>query len=425
MKNKMYVMLLSFCMLFILQGCTVGNVNIITDSVTISSPEEPDPAREELDRFAARLIEEKDQNLGYPVNQEMQLAGFYDWLTESGFDSLMANNVGDPFDDASHYHINALSFEREVLEFFGPLYGFDPEELWGIVTFSGTDGNNHGIYFGSKYLEKKTKQKPVVYVSDAAHYSNMRLADLQNLDIVLVPSDVHGCMIPQELEKVLVKDRPALMVYAMGTTFKGGVDDQAAINAVLAKYPEIEVYRHVDAALFGGYLPYTQYRDAVDRRVEPFDSIAVSGHKFFGMDEPAGFFLTTKEIRDSQNPYNVPYLDGSMPMINCSRSALTPLKFWWIIKHTGIEGFSEQANGMLERAAWLKAELDKIGWPAWLEPMSNTVYFKRPPEDITYKYNLAADQDERLGGDLSHIVVMQHVTTERLQGFLDDLAGAQ
>ena len=114
-----------------------------------------------------------------------------------------------------------------------------------------------------------------------------------------------------------------------------------------------------------------------------------------------------------------------MPMINCSRSALTPLKLWWIIKHTGIEGFTEQADGMLERAQWLKDELDGMGWPAWLEPMSNTVYFKRPPEDIVYKYNLAADRDERLGGDLSHVVVMQHVTTERLQGFLDDLAAAQ
>ena len=79
-----------------------------------------------------------------------------------------------------------------------------------------------------------------------------------------------------------------------------------------------------DAALFGGYLPWTEYRDAVDRRVHPFDSIAVSGHKFFGMDEPAGFFLTTLEIKDNQNPYNVTYLTGSMPMITCSRSAVTP-----------------------------------------------------------------------------------------------------
>ena len=40
------------------------------------------------------------------------------------------------------------------------------------------------------------------------------------------------------------------------------------------------------------------------------------------------------------------------------------------------------------------------------------------------KYGLAPDSDERLGGPLSHIVVMQHVTRERLQVFLDDLAAA-
>lgn len=109
-------------------------------------------------------------------------------------------------------------------------------------------------------------------------------------------------------------------------------------------------------------------------------------------------------------------------MINYSRSAIAPLKFWWIIQHVGMDGFTEQATGMLERAAWLKGELDKLGWKAWLEPMSNTVYFERPPVEITEKYMLAPDYDDRLGGDLSHIVVMQHVTEEILQEFLDDLA---
>ena len=56
--------------------------------------------------------------------------------------------------------------------------------------------------------------------------------------------------------------------------------------------------------------------------------------------------------------------------------------------------------------AWLKSELDKMGWTARLEPMSNTAYFKRPDESITQKYALASDHDDRLGGDLSHIVVM-------------------
>lgn len=88
-----------------------------------------------------------------------------------------------------------------------------------------------------------------------------------------------------------------------------------------------------------------------------------------------------------------------------------------------VEGFAEQAGGMLDRAAWLKAELDALGWQTWLEPMSNTVYFAWPPEEIAEKYMLAPDYDERLGGELSHIVVMQHVTKEGLQEFLDDLAG--
>ena len=383
--------------------------------------EQTDPARDQLNQFAEHVLEQKTLDFGYPCNQNVQLNGFYEWLIQSGFSSAMVNNAGDPFNNDEPY-MNALDYEREVIEFFGPLYGFDLADLWGIVTFSGTDGNDHGIYFGSKYLEKKTGEKPVVYISNAAHYSNMRLADLQNLQMVLVASDEHGCMIPEELEKSLIPGRPALMVYAMGTTFKGGVDDQEALNAVLAKHPDIEVYRHVDAALFGGYLPYTRYHNAVDRTVQPFDSIAVSGHKFFGMDEPAGIFLTTMDVKSNQNPFNVEYLNGSMPMINCSRSALSPLKLWWIIRHEGIEGFTEQAEGMLERAEWLKNELDQLGWQAWLEPMSNTVYFKRPPEGIVAKYVLAPDHDERLGGALSHIVVMQHVTKDHLQTFLDDLA---
>ena len=406
---------------FVLMGISCATA-LAADSASdvTSASTVTDLAQERLDRFAASVLELKTQSFGYPGNQNVQLTDFYRWLIDSGLDTAIVNNAGDPFNNTDP-SLNALDFEREVIEFFAPMYGFDLNDLWGIVTFSGTDGNDHGIYFGAKYLEKKTGKKPVMYVSDAAHYSNMRLADLQNLDLVLIPSDVHGRMIPEELEKALVTDRLALMVYAMGPTFKGGIDDQDALNAVLAKHPDIEVYRHVDAALFGGFLPYTKYRDAVNRNVHPFDSIAISGHKFFGMDEPAGLFLTTMEVKENQNPFNVTYLNGSMPMINCSRSAITPLKFWWIIHHVGIEGFAEQANGMLARAGWLKGELDRLGWPAWIEPMSNTVYFMRPSDEIAEKYTLAPDYDDSLGGELSHIVVMQHVTEDRLQEFLDDL----
>ena len=61
-------------------------------------------------------------------------------------------------------------------------------------------------------VRNQTQLEPVLYVSDEAHYSNMRLAHLQNLDMRLVASDSMGRMIPDSLEKVLMTSRPALMV---------------------------------------------------------------------------------------------------------------------------------------------------------------------------------------------------------------------
>ena len=382
-----------------------------------------DPAEVRLDAFAGDIVVNRRYDIGYPLNQKSRLIDFYKWFSGSGLNLTMVNNAGDPFDlEAKHLKLNTLDFEREVLQQMGPLYGFDPDQLWGIITFSGTDGNNHGLYFGAKYLEKKTQKRPVVYVSESAHYSSRRLADMQNLEMKLIPSDVHGRMIPEELEKALIPEKPALVVFAVGTTFKGGTDDMDALNAVLDKYPDLVVYRHIDAALFGGYLPYTEYRDVLNRKIHPFDSIAISGHKFFGIDEPAGFFLTTLDVRNNQNPFEVSYLNCSMPMINCSRSAMIPLKLWWIMQHTSREDFEKQTALMLENAAYLKKEMDKIGWDAWLEPMSNTVYFKAPSRAVAEKFDLAPDWDDRLGGALAHIVVMKHVTKELLDILLAELS---
>ena len=380
-----------------------------------------DLVKERLDVYAAHVAESQNKYLGYPANHNIPLEGFYRWLVDSGAYKAVSNNAGDPFHPHGGY-LNALEFEREVIETVAPYYGFDVKDLWGLVSFSGTDSNNHGIYFGAKYLEKKTGKKPVMYVSDAAHYSNMRLADLQNLDLVLVPSDVHGRMIPEELEKGLDLTRPALLIYAMGSTFKGAIDDQEALNAVLDRHPEIPaVYRHVDAALFGGYLPFTDDRRMVSQKAMRFESIAISGHKFFGIDSPCGLFLCTRDVYDNQADFNVTYLNSNMRMINCSRDALQPLKFWWLIQTVGYDGWAKQARQMRECTAYLKQQLDAIHWPCWVNQYSNTVFFRRPLPEIVRKYTLAQGYDDRFGGELAHVVVMQHVTKEKIDQFIKEL----
>ena len=375
---------------------------------------------EQLDRWASECLAERSMTLGYPGNNDIRLEEFYRWYTGNNLESMIINNAGDPFEEGDHT-LSSLDFEREVIQYFAPKYGFDGNDLWGIVTMSGTDGNNHGIYFGVNYLKRKTGKMPVVYVSDEAHYSNYRLCDLQHLEVRLVKSDSMGRMVPDSLDKVLDPTRPCLIVYAMGSTFKGAIDDQKALDEVLARHEGMAVYRHVDAALFGGYLPFTEYKDLVDRRKTGFDSISVSGHKFFGIDSPCGLFITTRDVYDNQSTYDISYLNANMRMINCSRSGIEPLKFWWLMKTVGDEGWTEQAARIFENTRYLKSELKRIGWPYWNNEYSNTVIFRRPSAKVVRKYNLACGEDAAFGGKLSHVVVMQHVTKDSIDRLIADL----
>ena len=373
-----------------------------------------------LDRWTQECLDRRSLSFGYPCNNDTKLQEFYKWYTVNGMESMIINNAGDPFDEGGHT-LSSLDFEREVIEYFAPKYGFDAGDTWGLVTMSGTDGNNHGIYFGVNLLKKRTGRMPIVYVSDEAHYSNYRLCDLQHLDVRLVKTDTMGRMMPDSLEAALDTSRPCLIVFAMGSTLKGAIDDQQRLNEVLARHKKMEVYRHVDAALFGGYLPFTEHRDMVNRKRVEFDSISISGHKFFGIDSPCGLFITTRAVYDSQATFDIPYVNADMRMISCSRSGIAPLKFWWFIKTVGDEGWSRQARMILENTEYLKAELRRIGWQCWNNELSNTVVFRRPSDAVVKKYRLACGEDAAFGGSVSHVVVMQHVTKRAIDLLIADL----
>lgn len=403
----------------LMRGLMIG-LTALSGSLALSAQVVVSSGFEQLDRWASECLAERSMTLGYPGNNDIRLEEFYRWYTGNNLESMIINNAGDPFEEGDHT-LSSLDFEREVIQYFAPKYGFDGNDLWGIVTMSGTDGNNHGIYFGVNYLKRKTGKMPVVYVSDEAHYSNYRLCDLQHLEVRLVKSDSMGRMVPDSLEEVLDSTRPCLIVYAMGSTFKGAIDDQKALDDVLARHEGMAVYRHVDAALFGGYLPFTEYKDLVDRRKTGFDSISVSGHKFFGIDSPCGLFITTRDVYDNQSTYDISYLNANMRMINCSRSGIEPLKFWWLMKTVGDEGWTEQAARIFENTRYLKSELKRIGWPYWNNEYSNTVIFRRPSAKVVRKYNLACGEDAAFGGKLSHVVVMQHVTKDSIDRLIADL----
>ena len=375
----------------------------------------------DLIRLVKRFYENVDHMIGYPGCQYPNMSGFGEWYAKTGLCDIGINNAGTPYDE-NQYVLSTIEFEREVIQTVAPWYGIPAGQEWGFVTNSGTDGNMHGIYFGAKKLQKETGMLPIVYVSKEAHYSSFRLCDVQNLEVRLIDRDKQGSMDLDCLRKTIDPERPALMIIAIGSTFMGAIDDQAGINKVLEEVKPIAIYKHLDAALFGGYLPFTEHKDIVSMEKHGYDSIAVSGHKFFGIDEPCGIFLSRTDILEAQKAYKVEYLNNDMPLISCSRNGLIPLKFYWVIKNIGFEGFAAEAKSMLDNTAYLQQKLDETGYPAWHMPSSNTVFFKRPPEWIRNKFVLANGYLPDYGGELSHIVVMQHVKKSIIDEFISDLS---
>lgn len=396
-----------------------------------------EPTTEALER-KAQLTHLKDRLLGYPINMNTPPEEFFAWrreLATAGIDRFAFNNVGNPF-KASPIPYNTHDLESETIRAFGKLYGFPTNDTWGFLSHSGTDSNMHGMYMGRTILKGRTGCVPKAYFTREAHYSVQILRDLLGLEAVIVNTLPDGGMDPADLaSKLRVHgDAPALVVATVGTTFKGAVDDLDRIRETLRECPS---FLHLDAALFGGYLPFTPHAGVVSFQADEntlsgrYDSIAVSCHKFFGFPSPAGLFVTRQSLYEEFNElfreiHNPEYIHQVPGTITCSRDAVKPAEFHYFTTPTALDRQAKDATLMLENAAYLFDQL-QTHFPERAavrsNPLSNTVYFRSPGNEIVRKYSLATMHLNVGNGDeeFAHAIVMPHVTRDVLAEFLSDL----
>lgn len=382
-------------------------------------------ARAKLDAAAADIVAHKFNQLGYPFDQNTGLSEFYRWLAETKLGDITLINVGDPY-KTDWDMLNADYFEAQSIDFLARAYGFG-DDHWGVISNGGTDGNMHGVYFGRKTLAAASDIAPVLYVSEEAHYSVKKLGDIQNIETITIAAEKSGEMNIDDFAKKLRPDRPALVAVAIGGTFKGAIDNQSRIDEVIRAVNPPAVYRHLDAALFGGYLPFLddpRARGILDASEMNFDSISVSGHKFLSLNEPAGVFICRRHALECVHSNPVPYLRGVIPTISCSRSGFDALKLYWRLHCVGADGLKRQANHCLEMAQLMLEALRKRSVGAWKNEFSNTVFFERPAAEVVKKYAMACNSYPDFG-DLAHVVVMQYFTPELIERIADDVAAAR
>ncbi len=352
--------------------------------------------------FMQQLQHKTEFHAGYPYN----LTCDYTLLLK--FFNYLLNNAGDPFIEPD-FGLHSRKFEQEVLAFFADLYKIAHQDFWGYVTSGGTEGNLYGIFLG-----REVYPQGILYSSQDSHYSIAKAAKLFRMTHLVTDSQDNGELDYRHFEQLICANRncPAIINLNIGTTVKGAIDNLDMVLEILARNNIKDYYIHCDGALAGMMLPFLQNAPQVNF-TKAIDSVAISA-KFIGSPLPCGVVLTKKNFVDKVATL-IEYIGSKDTTILGSRNGHSCLILWYAIKTRGHSGFAAEAETCIQNAQYLYQQLKSRHYPCMLNAFSNTVVFAKPSKQTIEKWQLA------VLGDWAHIIVMQNITKQKLDRFLDEL----
>lgn len=361
-----------------------------------------------LQSFTKQIEERKNCFIGYPHRNDL-------YINPELFDLLHyhINNIWGPFAHDSTYKMNSREFECNTLQYRAEKYHLDESQMDGYVTTGWTECNQQWLW-----LAKKNYPQGILYCSQDTHYSVFKAADMMNIETCIIVAQDTGEIDYNDFVKKLSenKDKPAIINLTIGTTVKWASDNLDKILEILKSMNKEDHHIHIDAALSWGFLPFIESDTKPDIWFhKDIKSIGISWHKFIWCPLSCGIFLTRKEYTASQSEY-IPYLNSTNSGISWSRSGLAPIFLRDTIQHYGDEWFRQQIKSCLDTTQYLKDKLKEIWQYTLVNNDSITVVFQKPQDDIVHKRSLACD------GNLAHAVIMQHVTKDMIDLFVQNIA---
>jgi len=362
-----------------------------------------DSSGKTLDDFLQEIRSKSAMTMGYPVARDFDYSELWPFL------KYPLNNVGDPF-IPSTYTVGTRELEKEVIAFFSRLFRAQEDNWWGYVTNGGSEGNLYGLY-----LARELYPKAIVYYSEATHYSVQKNLHLLNMPNIVIRSMANSEIDYEDLEKTISmnRQRPVIILANVGTTMTEARDDVGKMKAIFKNLAIQHHYIHVDGALSGSYAAFIEPRPAFDF-ADGADSIAISGHKFFGSPIPCGMVIAKKTHRD-RIARSIDYIGTLDTTISGSRNGHTPLFLWYIINKLGVDGLKQRTKDALDVAAYAEATLKTIEPSVWRNPSTLTVSMPKPGDDIIKKWQLAS------ADNWAHIICMPGICKEQIDAFAKDL----
>ncbi len=284
-----------------------------------------------------------------------------------------------------------------------------------------------------------------------------------------VPSNPDGSIHIPSLTKLVEffveKGYPIFVCFNSGTTFKGAYDNvEKAVNALVPILKENNMYErdvaykqkckyktgkrngfwfHVDGALGAAYLPFVEKAIKEERfelpkdfefpvfdfRIPEVHSIVMSSHKWIGSPYCCGLFMTKTKYQ-LLPPDDPMYIGSPDTTFAGSRNGLAPMILWDYLARNSDKTQIQKAIRTEEMAKYAEGKLKelevKLQKDLWVDrsPLSLTIRFKRPIDEIIFKYSLSCESLYVNGVEHSyvHIFAMEHVTEELIDMLVDDLS---
>ncbi|KAH7372422.1 hypothetical protein KP509_17G003300 [Ceratopteris richardii] len=394
---------------------------------------------------------------------------------------LQVFNTGDPFTENNSV-INSKFMERAVLDYYAELWNAkwphdenDGESYWGYITPMGaSEANIYALWNARDYLsgklsaaeagifkhvaENSNAYNPVLLSSGSKHYSFPKGCAILGLGTVIeIPVDATGAVRIEDLTKAAEfyasQGHPIIICFNYGSTVNGAYDDVAraceALKPILEKYNLFErdlVYEneageikksirragywvHVDGAFGSSYMPFIEMAHSrgmigakgptFDFRLPMVSSISSSEQKFTGVPVPTGILMSKVKfqiIADSPPEYI-----GGRPTLSGTRNGLAPMLLWNSIARNSYDDKIKKALAIQETAEYMEKKLRNLqDIDVKRNPLSLTLRFKCPNNDICKKYSLWADNVN--GSFYTNVFAMEHVSKELIDALFEDLS---
>jgi glutamate/tyrosine decarboxylase-like PLP-dependent enzyme len=278
-------------------------------------------------------------------------------LTHAVHDRMLYSNALNPFRFPEQARMVG-----ELVSDVGALVNL-PHGGGGSTTSGGTESILMACLVARGRARARGVERPVIVAPASAHPAYAKAAHFLGLDYRSVPLVDDSLAVDLDELRDLVDERTALVVASAFSYPHGVMDDVAGVAAIAGEYG---AGCHVDACVGGMVLPFAERAGERvlpdwDFRVPGVTSMSVDLHKYGYV--PKGCSVVLHRDGDWAGHQWFVYdqwpagIYGS-PAVAGAKSAAPALAAWAVMRHLGVDGYTEIVRGLLATAARLRAGVE-------------------------------------------------------------------